>query len=416
MDADPRVLIVGAGPAGLAAARALSRQGVGGILVIDRDDEPGGLPRFCHHPGFGLEYARWPYTGRGFVKRLLRNLESADVRIACRTTMLSLRDGPEVEIVGPTIGLQWLRPQAVILATGIREANRGNLAVPGDRAESGILTTGQLQQIVARKVALPQHLKSIIVVGTEHVAFSAIWTARKAGLRVTAMIGSEDRILSFVPFGSLAHLLGTRVMTQSRLREIEARNGAVVAAMIDGPQGAQRIATDGIVFTANWIPETAALAGGPIALDPTTGGPPIDQAMRTNCRGVFAAGNVLHGVETSGWCAKEGRHAGEMVARFLSGEIDGVRSGTMLELSEEIDFAVPQFWDRGVAHLVGSQPLPFNLRMKKDVVGQRLALKINETIIRSSPQRRLLRKQRIVFFPGATTVPATGPIRIDLAS
>ena len=83
-DADPRVLIVGAGPAGLAAAHALARQGVGGILIIDRDDEPGGLPRFCHHPGFGLEYARWPYTGPGFVRRLLRDLEGADVRIACR--------------------------------------------------------------------------------------------------------------------------------------------------------------------------------------------------------------------------------------------------------------------------------------------------------------------------------------------
>ena len=102
-DADPRVLIVGAGPAGLAAAHALARQGIGGILVIDRDDEPGGLPRYCHHPGFGLEYARWPYTGPGFVKRLLGDLKGADVRIACRTTLLSLREGPEAELVGPAL-------------------------------------------------------------------------------------------------------------------------------------------------------------------------------------------------------------------------------------------------------------------------------------------------------------------------
>src|SRR5262245_1381882 len=135
MEADPRVLIVGAGPAGLAAAHALSQQGVGGILVIDRDDAPGGLPRFCHHPGFGLEYARWPYTGPGFARRLLRNLDGADVRIQCRTTLLSLRDGPEAEVVGPLLGLRRLRPQAVILATGIRESNRGNLAVPGGRTE-----------------------------------------------------------------------------------------------------------------------------------------------------------------------------------------------------------------------------------------------------------------------------------------
>src|SRR5919108_6061401 len=170
MDTDPRVLIVGAGPAGLAAAHALSRRGIDNILIIDRDDEPGGLPRFCDHPGFGLEYARWLCTGPGFVKRLLRDLDGADVRIACRTTLLSLRDGPEAEIVGPTLGLRQLRPQAVILATGIREASRGNLAVPGGRAECGLLTTGQLQQMVARKVALPKHIKSIVIHGTEHVA------------------------------------------------------------------------------------------------------------------------------------------------------------------------------------------------------------------------------------------------------
>ena len=296
-DADPRVLIVGAGPAGLAAAHALARQGIDGILVIDRDDEPGGLPRYCHHPGFGLEYARWPYTGPGFAKRLLSDLKGTDVRIECRTTLLSLRDGPEAELVGPAFGLRRMRPQAVIIATGIRESNRGNLAVPGGRAEAGILTTGQLQQIVARKVALPKHMKSIIVVGTEHVAFSAIWTARQAGLRVTTMIGDEDRIMSFAPLGALARVCGTAVLTGSSVREIETKGGAVVAAIVDTPQGTRRLATDGILFTANWIPETAALAGGPVALDARTAGPRIDQAMRTSGRGIFAAGNVLHGVE-----------------------------------------------------------------------------------------------------------------------
>jgi thioredoxin reductase len=406
-DADPRVLIVGAGPAGLAAAHALARQGIGGIVIIDRDDTPGGLPRFCHHPGFGLEYARWPYTGPGFVRRLLRDLEGADVRIACRTTLLSLRDGPDAEIVGPTFGLRRLRPQAVIIATGIRESNRGNLAVPGDRAEHGILTTGQLQQIVTRKVALPKRLKSIIVVGTEHVAFSAIWTARKAGLRVTAMIGGEDRIMSFAPFGSLARLFGTEVMTRSRLGEIEAKDGAVTAAIIETPQGTLRLATDGIVFTGNWIPETAALAGSPVALDPATSGPRIDQAMRTSSRGIFAAGNVLHGVESSGWCAIEGRYAGQMAARFLRGQIDGNQAGARIELSPDLDFIVPQLWN-------GAGDLPFNLRMNADIGGRKLALTAGETILWSSDRRRLLRRRRISFRPEADKAPREGTAMLRL--
>lgn len=403
--ADPRVLIVGAGPAGLAAAHALSKQGIGNILVIDRDDEPGGLPRFCHHPGFGLEYARWPYTGPGFVKRLLRDLEGAGVRIACRTTLLALRDGPEAEIVGPATGLRRIRPEAVILATGIRESNRGNLAVPGGRAEAGILTTGQLQQIVARKVALPARLKSVIVVGTEHVAFSAIWTARMAGLRVTAMIGSEDRIMSFAPFGTLARLLGAQVMTQSHLREIETRDGAVAAALVETQHGTQRLATDGVVFTANWIPETAALAGSPVALDPGTRGPRIDQAMRTSGRGVFAAGNVLHGVESSGWCANEGRHAGDMVARYLRGELGGDQTGGAIALSPDLDFIVPQLWG-------AAEGLPFNLRMKADVAGGTLALTAGDTILWSGDRRRLLRMRRIAFRLKATKTPSAALLRL----
>jgi pyruvate/2-oxoglutarate dehydrogenase complex dihydrolipoamide dehydrogenase (E3) component len=407
-DTDPRVLIVGAGPAGLAAARALARQGIGGILVIDRDDEPGGLPRFCDHPGFGLEYARWPYTGPGFVKRLLGALEGADVRIACRTTLLSLREGPEAELVGPTLGLRRMRPQAVIIATGIRESNRGNLAVPGDRAEIGILTTGQLQQIVARKVALPKHMKSVMVVGTEHVAFSALWTARKAGLRVTTMLGHEDRIMSFALLGTLARFFGTTTLTGSSIREIEAKGGAVVAATVDTPQGPRRLATDGIVFTGNWIPETAALAGGPVALDARTAGPRIDQAMRTSSRGIFAAGNVLHGVESSGWCAREGRHAGEMVARFLRGEIGGASSGAVLELAPEIDFVVPQMCN---GEATAPDAIPFNVRMKCDVAGRRIALKVGDDTVCSGSRRRLLRKRRILLPPTAI---ATAAVRLEL--
>jgi len=295
----------------------------------------------------------------------------------------------------------------VILATGIREANRGNLAVAGGRAESGILTTGQLQQMVARKVALPKQLKSVIVVGTEHVAFSAIWTARQAGVRVTAMVGSEDRIMSFAPLGSLARLCGTAIMTGSCLREIEANDGAIAAAIVETPQSRQRIATDGIVFTANWMPETAALAGGPVALDPRTAGPRIDQAMRTSSRGVFAAGNFLHGVESSGWCANEGRHAGNMVARFLRGEIGGDQAGAGIELAPDLDFVVPQLWN-------GGQGLPFNLRMKADVGERKLALAVGETILWTGPRRRLWRKRRISFRPDAGTAPRDGTVMLRL--
>jgi hypothetical protein len=87
----------------------------------------------------------------------------------------------------------------------------------------------------------------------------------------------------------------------------------------------------------------------------------------------------------------------------------------MIELSEDIDFAVPQFWDCELARLIGSKAFPWNVRMKRDVVGRRLALKIGDTVIWSGPRRRLLRKRRIVFLPGAAAAPVTGPLKLGPA-
>lgn len=402
---DPQVLIVGAGPAGLAAARALTGQGIKDILVIDRDDAPGGLPRFCHHPGFGLEYAHWPYTGPGFAKRLLRDLAGTGVRIECQTSLLALRDGPVAEITGPRLGFRQIRPRAVILATGIRESNRGNLLVPGGRAETGILTTGQLQQLVARRVALPARMKSAIVIGTEHVAFSAIWTARHAGLRVRAMVGAEDRIMSFAPLGILARAAGISVLTHAQLREIVTENGAPSAVVVQIAQGLQRLPADVIVFTGNWIPEVAALAGGPVALDARTGGPEIDRAMRTSAAGIFAAGNMLHGVESSGWCANEGRHAGLMAARYLRGEIAGGQTGHRLDLSSDIAFMVPQLWDDTL------DAPPISLRISRDLPESRLALTVGTDRVWSGNRRNFLRQRRIAM-PDA--VATAGPAKLSI--
>jgi hypothetical protein len=221
------------------------------------------------------------------------------------------------------------------------------------------------------------------------------------------MIGGEDRIMSFAPFGALARLLGTQVLTRTSLSEIETRDGAVAAVLVETPQGAQRLATDGVVFTANWIPETAALAGGPVVLDPATRGPRIDQAMRTSSRAIFAAGNLLHGVESSGWCANEGRHAGAMAARYLRGEIGGEQTGAAIALGPDLDYILPQLWN-------GLADLPFNLRMKTDVGGRKLALTGNETVLWSGGRRRLLRRRRISIRPDAAKAPREGDVELRL--
>ena len=311
---DPAVLIVGAGPAGLAAAAELARRGINDILVIDRDDAPGGLPRFCAHPGFGIGYAPIPQKGPDFAARLVRAAEKKRIRILCSTTMTALEGGPTVTITGPETGYRTLRPRAVILATGVREANRGNRLVPGDRPEAGIMTTGLLQQMVARKVPFPAAIKSIVVVGTEHVSFSAIWTARHAGLNVSMMIDERPRVGSFRVAGLFAKAMGVDIRLRTRIAAIKAQDNRVSAVVIDGPRGTETIPCDGVVFTANWIPETAALTASPVKIDSETRGIAVGNAGRTNLAGVFAAGNVLHPIKASGSCAIQGRRVGAAVA------------------------------------------------------------------------------------------------------
>lgn len=406
---DPEVLIVGAGPAGLAAARALRAQGVRDILVIDRDDSPGGLPRFCGHPGFGLEYTGWPHTGPGFVKRLLRDLAGSGVRIACRTTLIALQEGPTADIVDPKSGPRRLRPQAIVLATGIREGNRGNLLIPGGRAERGILTTGQLQQHVARGVPLPDRIRSLVVVGSEHVAFSAIWTARHAGIKVRALIEENDRVMSFAVLAALARLAGVAIRTGTRLSGIDTADGRVRGVLLERNGALERMDCDGVLFSGNWLPETGVLASGPLALDPATGGPEIDQAMRTSSPGIFAAGNLLHGVESSGWCAQEGFHAGEMASRFLRGELTARQGALRFELPDEIAYMVPQRWDDSSP----VAPVRPTLRMNRDLRNARLLLGCGERDVWSDRPRPLLRRRRIrLALDGLASAKVGGGLRL----
>jgi thioredoxin reductase len=315
---DPDVLIVGAGPAGLAAAAELARRGVRDILVIDRDDAPGGLPRFCSHPGFGLGYLAIPRSGPGFVEKLLLAVQPGTIRILCRTTMISLGEGPAVTITGPECGYRTVRPRAVILTTGVREASRGNRQVPGDRPAVGILTTGLLQQMVARKVAFPSGMKSLVVVGTEHVAFSAVWTARHAGLKIDAMVDGVSKISSYAPVGWLARACGIDIHLRSKIIAIKAVDNRVSAIVIEQNDVCKVIACDGIVFTAGWIPEVSALQDSPVKIDAASGGVTTDAAGRADgLAGVFAAGNVRQPLKASGLCARQGRAVGAVAAKYL---------------------------------------------------------------------------------------------------
>ncbi len=312
---DP-VVVVGGGPAGLACAVELRRRGVDEVLVLDREARAGGIPRHSAHQGFGLRDLHRVLAGPRYAQRYVELARGSGARVQEEAMVTGWTADGALDVTSPE-GRETLRASAVVLATGCRERPRSARLVPGSRPE-GVLTTGQLQQLVDLKVERVG--RSAVVVGAEHVSFSAVMTLVHAGAQVVGMATELPRHQSLalvragaalryrVPLWTRTALTG--IYGRQRVEEVELLD-------LDGGQS-RRVACDTIVFTADWIPdhELAVLAG--LELDPGTRGPRVDTALRTTEPGIFAAGNLLHGAEPADIAALSGRHAAVSVSRRLA--------------------------------------------------------------------------------------------------
>lgn len=389
----PEVLIIGAGPAGLAAAAALEERGCRSILVVDRDETAGGLPQYCNHVGFGWEYSRRVDSGPSFVRRLLDGLSRGRIELCLRTTALRLSAGPRVELVGPLVGHVEVHPKTILLATGVRESARGPRLTPGARPERGLLTTGLLQQMVSRSV--DPAVGRIVIHGTEHVAYSAILTARKAGVATVAMVEPSRRVRSYrIAQWGTRSIFGIPTYLQSEITDIRG-NGKVEAVQLDSPAGSLEIPCDGVLFSGGWVPDSPLALDGPVATDAATRGPVIDQLMRTTVSGIFAAGNVLRGVESSGRAALEGRRAGACIAQYLAGGLSDGGGRVVFEPVQPVAYVVPQAWDTAAPAIDGvSQPVCL-VRMSEDVSHGRLVLQAGDCEYALTRRRALLKGRQI---------------------
>jgi thioredoxin reductase len=315
---EPAVLVVGAGPAGLTAARELAIRGIGPVLVVEREAEAGGVPRHCDHNGFGLQDLRRPLSGPAYARLLAGRAEDAGARISLGTTVADLDAHGTVTLVGPG-GIEALRPGAVLLATGARERPRSARLVPGDRP-AGIFTTGQLQQWV-RVQGLPVGRRAVVV-GAEHVAYSAVLTLRHAGVRTVAMVTDLPRHQT-VPVFAVAARLGLRVplRASARVAALHGRDrleGVDVEDLVTGL--IERIDVDTVVFTGDWMPDNDLARRAGLALDRATRGPQTDGWGWTSRDRVLAAGNLVHPGETAGIAAQGGRRAARrLAAHWLRG-------------------------------------------------------------------------------------------------
>jgi thioredoxin reductase len=319
MDAD--VLVVGAGPAGLTAAAELRRLGVRRVLVADREAVPGGVPRHSQHTGYGLRDLHRVLSGPAYARVLADTATQAGAELRAACTVTDLRAGGDglSAVLTSAAGIEEVRPAAVLLATGCRERPRAARLVPGDRP-SGVLTTGELQQRVY--LAGERLAGRALVVGAEHVSFSAAVTLAHAGARVIALVTGERQHQSYAAF-KLGAALRWRVpvWTSTAVTRVTGAGGRLAAVDVAevGSGRTRTVACEWLVFTGDWIPDHVLARTAGVPLDSGTLGPAIDTGMATSAPGVFAAGNLVHAAETADVAALSGRHAARQIAAYLAG-------------------------------------------------------------------------------------------------
>jgi len=310
------VAVVGAGPAGLAAAVQLRRAGAGRVVVLDREAEPGGIPRHAKHQGFGIRDLHRVMSGPRYAARIAEAAIDAGAELRTEAQVTGWAGGA-LEVTAPR-GRSRLDARAVVLATGCRERPRPARLVPGSRPQ-GVMTTSMLQQLVYLRGESPG--RRAVVVGAEHVSFSALLTLSHGGARAAAMTTEHPRHQTLAAFRAGAAMrFRTPLHTRTAVSAIRGRRRVEAVELTDLDTGVRReVECDLVVFTADWIPdhELAVLAG--IELDPLTRGPAVDPGLRTSRAGVFAAGNVLHGAETADVAALDGRHVAAAVVGHLEG-------------------------------------------------------------------------------------------------
>jgi thioredoxin reductase len=341
-------LVVGAGPAGLSAATALRTAGVARVLVLEREEEAGGTPRLCDHTGFGVRDLRRVLRGPAYARRWVRRASACGVEIRTHSMVTGWGEGRRALVTCPD-GLFEIGAGVVVLATGARERPRPARLVPGTRP-AGVFTTGQLQQWVHGRHA-PLAGRALVV-GAEHVSYSAVLTLREAGVEVVGLLTDLPRTQTF-PLFDLVTRVGWRVpvWTGSTLTAVGGRD-RLSEVLVRGPDGVERaVATDAVVFSGDFVPdaELARLAGAMV--DPGTRGPACDARGATTIPGFFAAGNVVHPAETADVAAVRAAAVGRAAAAWLGDQRreSGSPGWLRLYVAEPLRWVVPNLAEPGWA-------------------------------------------------------------------
>jgi NADPH-dependent 2,4-dienoyl-CoA reductase/sulfur reductase-like enzyme len=363
------VIVVGGGPAGVAAAVELRRRGVERVVLLDREPRLGGATRHCSHSPFGMREFGCVYFGATYGRRLEAEAERFGVDVRIGHSVVRLAAGGLLDVASRN-GVETMEARRIMVATGAREEPRSARLISGDRPV-GVLTTGTLQSYTALHGLMP--FRRPVIVGSELVSLSAVLTCLTHGARPVAMLESEPHALARSPLSWFPALAGVPFYRGAELMDIRgaARIEEIAFRRHDGT--IERLSCDGVLLTGRFTPEAALFLLSDIGVDPGSAGPAIDQDGRGVDPLCFAGGNVLRGVETGGWAFREGRAVGRAIAEDLAR--DGQANAPVpVTFDVPVKLAVPNLLRRGA----NSEPAfrDFQLRFTRRARG-RLSLELD---------------------------------------
>ena len=320
---DKKIVIIGAGPAGLAAACALYKLGERDILLLEREKKPGGILRQCIHDGFGLTRFQESLSGPEYAARFIREAEEYGIEIETGTTVVELGKDRTVTAVSAS-GMTKYRAGAVILAMGCRERTRGALAIPG-RRPAGVWTAGVAQTYI--------NLKNIMV-GQEVVILGSGDIGMIMARRLTLEGAHVKGVYEILPYASglprnveqCLNDYGIPLHLQHTVTEIHGKDRleAVTVSRVDEqrnpiPGTEEKISCDTLILSVGLIPENELTRMADAPIDPGTQGAVVDENFQTGTPGIFAAGNVLHVHDLVDFVSLEAEQLAASVTEYLKG-------------------------------------------------------------------------------------------------
>ena len=409
------LIVVGGGPAGLAAALAAWEGGLRRVLIIERDRELGGILNQCIHNGFGLHRFKEELTGPEYAGRFIDMLAGTGIEVRLDTMVVRLTEDKCVHTLSAAGGFQVLRADAVILAMGCRERTRGAIGIPGARP-AGILTAGAAQRYVNMEGYMVG--RRVLILGSGDIGLIMARRMTLEGAKVLACVEVmpysgglrrnivqclEDYGIPLYLSHTIVDIKGDRRVEQAVVAQVDENRRPVPGTEIS-------FDCDTILLSVGLIPENELSVGAGLVLDPRTRGPQVFENNETDIPGVFACGNVLQVHDLVDFVSAESERAGKAAADYVLRGASPKKEALSVENGTDIGYTVPQRIRPGRAE--GTVDLFFRVRR---ILGRSSVVVTSggETIARFKREYMVPGEMEHISIPGKLLAKAAGTITVS---